>query len=136
MVWDEQRQVLWALAHPQLLAYRLINWDSDSPSLAKIAAYDLPDAMGHDLLPLPHSAMLSVSTGKRVWLFDRDRRIFLPHPQLAAEADVKSLSVNPVTGQLVYTQADKGGTSTNTLRFLTPPRVIQLPGARFYKARW
>jgi hypothetical protein len=136
VVWDEQRQVLWALSHPQLLAYKLLNWNSGSPSLSKIAAYALPDALGHDLSAIPRSSMLSVTTGKRVWLFDRERRTFLPHPQLANEADVKSATVNAATGQLVYTQANQGSTSTDTLRFLAPPRVIQILGARIYKARW
>ncbi len=136
VVWDAQRQILWALSGTELRAYRLKNWSSSSPELEKLAAYPLPDPGGHDLQPVPGSADLIITSGKRCWLFNRESRRFSPHPQLGAQADVKCITQHPATGQVLWIQAEGGNWWTGKLRFLEPERIIQLPGERLYKARW
>ncbi|HWQ55016.1 MAG TPA: DUF6528 family protein [Bryobacteraceae bacterium] len=128
VVWDRQRRLLWALGGVHLRAY--------TPSLSMAAEYALPDESGHDLQAVPGSPDLSVTTHHGCWLFDREKRAFRPHPQLAREPDVKCISVNPTTGQLVYTKADAGNWWTETLRFLNPPKTMRLPGEPLYKVRW
>lgn len=128
VVWDQQRGLLWALGGTHLRAY--------TPSLSKTAEYELPDESGHDLQAVPGSPDLSVTTHHGCWLFDREKRTFRPHPQLAREPEVKCISVHPTTGCIVYTKSDPGNWWTDTLRFLNPANTLQLPGERLYKARW
>lgn len=136
VVWDAEREILWGLSGSDLRAYRLKDWESATPWLEKAAAYPLPDPGGHDLQPVPGMAMLTVTSGRHAWLFDRDARSFLPHPELGGEAAVKCITTNEATGQIVWVQAEGGNWWTDKLRFLRPERVIQLPGERLYKARW
>ncbi len=136
VVWDSQRNVLWALGLDQLQRYGLKNWESSQPSLALQASYRLPDEGGHDLQPVPRSSDLIVTSGKHVYLFDRDRHQFRPHPQLGDKAHVKSVNVHPRTGQTAYIQASDKAWWSDTLHFLDPAGKIQLPGQRLYKARW
>lgn len=136
VVWDEGRQVLWTLSGNFLRTYTLANWDSPHPELVKSEEYPLPGRGGHDLSPVPGTDLLSLTTLRQSWIFDRKKRVFLPHPQLADTADVKCITVNPFTKQIVWTRADKGFWWTSTLRFLNPDGAIELKGERLYKARW
>jgi Family of unknown function (DUF6528) len=136
VVWDKERQILWALGFKQLRSYRLADWDTPHPRLEKTAEYPLPDIDGHDLAPIPGTSLLSVTTKHHVWVYDRTRLAFSLHPQLGPQAQVKCVSVNPPTGQVVWLKADKGFWWTATLRSLNPEGSIELKGQRLYKARW
>lgn len=136
VVWDAERQMLWALSGYDVRAYRLDEWDSDHPSLRLIFAIDLPESGGHDLYPVPGSPALTVTTAEHCWLFDRDTRSFKLHRDLAELGDVKSISVNPVTGQLAYVQADPDSWYSDRVRLLRPEGIVHLPGEIIYKARW
>ncbi|MCW5980876.1 MAG: hypothetical protein KIT09_22535 [Bryobacteraceae bacterium] len=136
VVWDDGRKLLWAIGHDDLVAYRLEAWDSAAPSLAAAASYRLPDPDGHDLRAVPGTAMLSLSTGNHCWLFDRDARDFRPHPELAGRGGVKSIDVNPATGQAVWVLSEGGNWWSGKLRFLNPEATVTLKGERIYKARW
>ena len=105
VVWDESRHCLWALGLKELRRYELKDWESDKPSLAMQASHTLPDEDGHDLLAVPNSADLIVSTHGHVYLFDRDKLAFRLHPDLGDKALVKSVSIHPATGRAVYIQA-------------------------------
>src|SRR4051812_2138095 len=52
-VWDETRQVLWALASQELRSYRLVDWMTAAPRLALAAKVTLPEKGGHDLQAVP-----------------------------------------------------------------------------------
>jgi hypothetical protein len=136
VVWDEGRQLLWALGLKELQSYELRDWESDKPRLAIKDAYPLPDGDGHDLQPIPNSNDLVVTTGPRVHLFDRDTHEFRLHPDLGDLAIVKSVSVHPVTSQTAFIQASEKAWWSDTLGLLDPAGTIQLPGERLYKARW
>lgn len=136
VVWDNMRQTLWALADEEINAYKLRDWQTSTPSLTKIASYKLPEPGGHDLFPLPSGPMLSTTTYAHCWLFDRDTHKFSPHSDLPNNGWIKSLMVNPVTGQLAYVKADRGEWWSETLRLLHPQLDIRLPGEWIYKARW
>jgi len=135
VVWDDQRQLLWALADYEIRAYLLVNWDTSNPQLQLVSRYALPGIGGHDMYPVPHSAELVVTTGSNCWLFDRDTRTFQKHPLLGDISSVKGVSVHPVTGQIVYVRGETQWWS-DRLYFLEPAKVITLPGQRLYKARW
>jgi hypothetical protein len=136
VVWDERRQTLWALGLKELQTYELRDWESDKPRLVIKDTYPLPDEDGHDLQPIPNSNDLVVTTGPRVHLFDRDKHEFRLHPELGPKATVKSVSVQPVTGQTAFIQASEKAWWSDTLGLLTPAGTIQLPGERLHKARW
>jgi hypothetical protein len=136
VVWDDSRQVLWAIGGPVLRTYKLAEWDTPRPSLVQVDEYALPDGGGHDLMAVPGTNLLSLTTLHHAWLFDRDKRTFSPHPQLGPLGHVKNIHVHPATGEIVWTQADKGFWWTATLRFLNPTATIERTGERLYKARW
>ena len=135
-VWDEGRKLLWALSGEDLRSYRLKDWDSDKPALDLVAAYELPEGGGHELYPVPGTPLLSVSTARHCWVFDRDKHSFRLHPILAEAGDVKSISVNPGTGQIAYVQGETGTWWSDKIHLMRPRRLLQLPGERLYKARW
>lgn len=130
VVWDGKRQVLWAMGGRVLRQYR------PDPALKKVKEFTLPDDDGHDLMAIPHSELLSLTTHHSAWVFDRDTENFAPHPQLAGKENVKCITVHPKTGEMVWTQADPGFWWTATLRFLNPEGTHELAGQRLYKARW
>ena len=136
VVWDEARRLLWALGADELRAYELCRWGSAAPSLSPVASFKLPDRAGHDLGPVPHTALLVVTTGEHVYHFDRDRRTFAPHPALGGVPGVKGVSVNRVTGRTAYVQAEGGHWWAERIRFLDPDGVYHVPGEHFYKVRW
>jgi len=134
-LWDEQRKLLWALSGKDLRAYALENWDSARPSLELKASYPLPGGGGHELSASGPST-LNVSASRDVWRFDRDRREFTPHPQLAGMRDIKSASVDPGTGRLAFTQGESPNWWTSKIRFRNPDGILERAGERLYKVRW
>ena len=133
-VWDEQRKLLWALSDRELRAYSLANWDSAQPSLERTATYPLPGGGGHELSP--DGSALIVSATRDVWRFDRDTRKFSPHPQFGGLRDLKSVSVDPLTGRLAFTLAESPNWWTSRIRFRNPEGEVVRPGERLYKVRW
>jgi hypothetical protein len=130
VVWDAQRQRLWAIGGRVLRSYR---WED--PQLRLDAEYPLPSEGGHDLYALDKSPHLGLTTEDRVYLFDRDKKKFAPHWDIAWEPHVKSISIHPKTGQVVYVQAELPNWWSPKLRMLRPPLVLDR-GERLYKARW
>jgi len=136
VIWDKERQVLWALAGDDIRAYRLKDWNSRRPALERVVTVKLPEEMGHDLYPLPHTNKLLVTTTNYVWLFDRDKKTFQKYEAIDNTLHIKSVCVNPVTGRLAYIRADEGQWWSEKIRFLNPESVFFIPGEHFYKARW
>jgi hypothetical protein len=136
VVWDEQRQLLWALSSMDIRAYRLADWESDHPALEPIFSINLPEGGGHDLYAIPNSPLLTVTTYGHCWLFDKDKRSFSLHPELRETVDVKSISVNPATGQIAYVHGEGGNWWAEHIWLLQPEQIIARPGERIYKVRW
>lgn len=135
-VWDAGRQLLWALGMDELRAYTLVAWDTATPSLALKATYPLPDRSGHELMAVPDSSLLVLSTHASVWVFDRDTGQFSKDADLKDLADVKSVAIQPRTGRTAYVQADPPEWWSSRIRLLHPERTITLEGERLYKIRW
>lgn len=136
VVWDDQRQSLWALGLNELRRYELKDWTSPNPALALKNSHPLPDGNGHDLQPVPQSNELVVTTGRHVYLFDRNEGRFRLHPELGDKAHVKCVSVHPVRGQTAFVQASDKAWWSDTIGLLAPAGQVRLPGERIYKARW
>jgi hypothetical protein len=135
VVWDPEREFLWALGGPELRSYRLRDWETDSPTLERTGTFELPDPGGHDLRAIPGSQDLVITSNGGVHLFDRDTGIFRAHPSLARAAGVKSVDVHPASGRLVFVQAEERWWAYH-IRFLEPEGEIHLPDERLYKVRW
>ncbi len=135
VVWDQQRELLYALGNDELRAYHLQD-SEDAFALNLHFTIKLPDTNGHDLCPIPDTPLLFISTGKHCWYFNRDTRQIIPHDTLAATPNIKSYSVHPVTGQVAYIQAEGKNWWAERVHFLNPAAELHLPGQRLYKARW
>jgi hypothetical protein len=85
---------------------------------------------------LNQSDDLVITTGRNVFLFDRERRTFRPHPDLGNESAVKAVSIHPRTGQIVYVQAEGTNWWAGGFHTIKPSGELRLPGERLYKARW
>jgi hypothetical protein len=136
VVWDEKRGLLWALGNDTLRAYRLEERSGGGATLKVEFQMTLPENNGHDLVPLGATPGLFISTGKRCWVFDRDARRITPHGTMANLEKIKSFSVHPVTGQIVYMQAEGKNWWSEHVHFLNPKATLRLHGAKLYKARW
>lgn len=136
VVWDEARKCLWALGFAELRRYELKDWESDKPSLVMQASHALPDEDGHELQAMPSGADLIVSTHGHVYLFNRDKAAFRPHPELGDKALVKSVNAHPVTGRIVFIQASDKTWWSNSIGLRAPAGEIKSPNERLYKARW
>ena len=135
VVWDDTRGVLWALGGDVLRAYS-VSGTGGSTRLERTYELPLPSEGGHDLVPIPGSSQLFLSTVRRCFSFDRDRRLLSPHDLLGDRADIKSYNVHPRTGRVVYLQAESPNWWTEHLHFQRPDGTLRLPGERLYKARW
>ncbi|MEA2063807.1 MAG: DUF6528 family protein [Gemmatimonadota bacterium] len=136
VVWDEKRNILWALSDSEVRAYELVDWETEKPSLKKTAAYEIPERGGHDLYPVPGTSLLGVSSSRHSWLFDRDQCTFKLHPRLADNRRVKSMAVHPASGRLAWIKAGEEHWWAERVHFLNPEHTLHLPGEHLYKARW
>ncbi len=136
VVWDAQRQAVWALSDKEIHRHRLVDWQASQPKLERVASHALPEGGGHDLYPVPGTAMLSITTANRCWLFNRDTAAISPHPELSGRANIKCISEHPVTHQIAFTEAERPNWWTTRIRFLRPDDSVSVGSEQFYKVRW
>jgi hypothetical protein len=130
VLWDEARKCLWALGYDELRCYTLNDWEMPTPALKLKSMHKLPDADGHDLRPIAANAELIITTEHGVYLFDRDKMEFKPHPTLKDLAKVKSVDVHPKSQRIVLS------TWGPTLQLFVPEGTVTFKDNRPYKARW
>lgn len=136
VVWDADRQLLWADSQRDVVGYRLTDWRSATPRLTPEVVVPLPDVDGHDMMPVPESPQLILSTAAHTWLLDRDTRRFAKHPLLGDVGKVKSAHIDPASKRLLWIQGDSKAWWSDTLRFADPASTVVLPGEKVYKVRW
>jgi Family of unknown function (DUF6528) len=134
VIWDDARNVLWALGGDVLRAYTV--GPGGGTRLDRTFEIALPDAGGHDLVAIPGSPRLFLSTLRRCFYFDRDRRQLSAHDTLGDHANIKSYNIHPRTGRVVYIQAERPNWWAEHLHFQLPDGTLRLPGEHLYKARW
>jgi len=135
LVWDEERKLLWADGFDQLASVRVTRDEVSQVHVSFLKIYNLPESTGHDFRMSSDCSTLFVSTTHHAYEFPITQEKFLPYTPLANLLDLKSFSVDPQSGQIVYTLADKGGYWTSTLRFALPQYTAPLP-TPIYKSRW
>ncbi|MFH1069331.1 MAG: DUF6528 family protein, partial [Candidatus Glassbacteria bacterium] len=62
VVWDAERELLWALANQAIHVYRLADWNLANPRLETVDTIPLPESGGHDFYPVPHTSLIAFST--------------------------------------------------------------------------
>ena len=134
-LWDQERRRLWALGGDVLRAYAIGSGGS-GVNLDRTFEIPLPRNGGHDLVAIPDSPRLFVSTVGGCFYFDRERRQFSPHDVLGDQRDIKSYNVHPRTSRVVYIQAEGSNWWAEHLHFQRPDGTLHLPGEHLYKARW
>jgi hypothetical protein len=134
-LWDQERRVLWALGGDVLRAYN-IGPGGSAITLDRTFEIALPRTGGHDLVAIPGSSRLFVSTVGGCFYFDRERRQFSPHDALGDQRNIKSYNIHPRTGRIVYIQAEGPNWWAEHLHFQRPDGTLRLPGEHLYKARW
>lgn len=140
VLWDPERQVLWAVGDDRLIALRVEGIPS-APSLKLMHAKPLPSSWGHDLYPVyGDSGRLWVTTNGGVyqyvkendaWSTDYEGEDCLNRPF------VKSVGNQP-SGAVLQTVPKEGAKyawGTDTVDFFLPERQLWLPRTSIYKAR-
>ena len=135
LVWDDSRKLLWADGFDQLINARVTREEHGSVHVALHKVYYLPESTGHDFRISSDCSTLYVTTTHHAYEFPIALGTFRPFQPLSDIVDVKSFSVDPQSGQMVYTIADKGGYWTSTLRFAQPENTAPL-STPIYKTRW
>jgi hypothetical protein len=133
--WDDQRNVLWALADSELLRIHVIRSMQSSAKMTIERSYPLPGRGGHDLLMDHHANVLYVTTADGVFVFNPQQQQFSSPPLFRGVRDVKSISIDPVSGQIAYTTSAWGVWWTYQLFFKKPDAVVTL-SEHAYKVRW
>ena len=130
LVWDDDRNTLWALGYDELRAYKIASKDVAQMQLELRKTHKLPGIGGHDLRAMPKTAGLLISNKEHVYIFDRIKEQFTEHATLGKIEKVKSIDVHPLTGQLVYSLWGQKVTLSN------PDSEIKTGSSIVYKARW
>ena len=133
VVWNEKRNSLFTLGYKELCEYKLKDWQSDAPSLEKIATWILPVDEGHDLSPVDDNRMLISGFEGVVW-FDIEKGEFSPFEPLKDVEDIKSVNLDPKNGRLIYTKGE-GSWWTRNVYQQNPDCTITIDSAHLYKAR-
>jgi hypothetical protein len=135
LVWDNRTHSLWADGFDQLVNVRVARDEKGQVHVSFLKIYSLPESTGHDFRMSSDCSTLYVSTTHHAYEFPIALQTFKPYGPLADLLDVKSFSVDPHSGRMVYTVADKGGYWTSTLRFALPESAAPL-SVPIYKTRW
>jgi hypothetical protein len=136
VIWDAERQLLWADSQRDVVGYRLTDWTSATPGLTPQVVAPLPDINGHDMMPVPDSPLLILATAAHTWLFDRTTHRFTKHPVLGDVGKVKSVHIDPASRRLLWVQGDGTTWWSDVLHLRDPDTTIALPGEKIYKVRW
>lgn len=130
VVWDPQRDVLWALGGTELLKLRV--HPRAAPTGEVLRRWELPAPGGHDLFALDERNLAITMSGSAA-RFDAVDESFNPLTELPDGANVKSISRNASTGGILYTRGEP--ITTGKVRFVGGEDLI-LPEDDLYKARW
>jgi acetyl esterase/lipase len=134
VLWDSQRERLWALGSDELVLVK-IEQSGDVRLIAE-ERWKLPTEGGHDLSPTRDENRLYVTTNRHVYQFAKAKGEFSLDPALGDQARVKSVAAHPAAGEVVYHQATEEHWWSDVIRFAGDRDDIRLPGERLYKVRW
>lgn len=131
VVWDHQRQRLYAVGFRELNRYELTTDGDGKLGLRLDETNALPDEGGHDLQPVPDSQDLSITTHDHVYLFDRNTKSFRKHPVLGDYQHMKCISFRREGQQLetLFVQASEEHWWSHSIGLFTQPVSITMTEA-------
>jgi len=135
VVWDDDKQILYALGYDEFRMYSLQNWNSPSPGIELIKKIIIPGISGHDLNATPDKDQLILTENNSTWLFNKKAETFKEYLPLAEYSRVKSVDFHPATNQLVFIKAEEEWWSNN-IHFINPTKKLYIGETRIYKVRW
>ncbi len=145
VLWDETREILWAMGNTEIVAYEL-TLDSRIPMLTKIAGYGTAKMQGgHDLSAIPGNDNRVWVGGSIVRIFDKTTGELIDNYAGAMQmnkSNVKCICAFPdgtaaltvATGVYAAHDTDRFNLYTFGLTIATPTEFI-FDGRAFYKAR-
>lgn len=143
MLWDPQRESLWALGGPLLVELK-VTGSAEQPELVEAQKVELPTPGGHDLSPvIGNPDRLWVTTNSQVYQYVKSTNTFdsdYPNHSQINRSGVKCIGNLP-SGQVVSNKPKKGilhGWNTDTVDFVAPYATRtsrSREGIAFYKAR-
>lgn len=134
VVWDREREVLWATDDQNLYTYTYDNRDPDNPELTRNTEfYPVPDSGPHDLFPVYGKDQLYLTTTNDIWIFDIASNTFAKNDY--SMSSIKSISDGPEGfGTLVIKPTNDYW--TNRLVNILGSNAFFKENYRMYKARW
>lgn len=134
VVWDKEREILWATDDQNLYTYTYNNTDPENPELiVNSEFYPLPDVSPHDLSPVYGQNKLYLTTASHIFIFDIASKTFERHPY--SKRNIKSVSDGPADfGTLII--EPNNSYWTNRVTNVVGSSVFFKDGYRMYKARW
>lgn len=134
VVWDREREVLWATDDQNLYTYMYDNSNPEDPELIRNEAfYPLPDVSPHDLFPVYGHDQLYLTTANHIYVFDIASQTFVQHPY--SKGNIKSISDGPAGfGTLIIEPTTSYW--TNRVTNDRGSSVYFSSDSRIYKARW
>ena len=133
--WDPDRNVLWALGDRELAEIAISQTGITAFTMTLKRSFSLPVRGGHDLVLAHDNSVLFLTTSAQVFIFHPEDASFSPFEVFSGISNVKSLSINPKDGQIVYTKSERGVWWTYKLQLLRPASEVVL-SEHAYKARW
>lgn len=133
VVWNEDRQSLYALGYKELREYKLVDWDSAEPSLERVATWEIPMTSGHDLSSVDNDRML-VSAHEGVMFFNLNTGEFTPFEPLKDVHNVKSVNFDPQTSRLLFTKGEISWWTHNIYQ-QNPDKTVTIDSLNVYKIR-
>lgn len=136
VLWDPQRQVLWALGGNKLVQLH-VGGTAANPTLTAVATKILSVNSGHDVEPkYGDPTKLWITAGDSTLIYDKTTDKEILYQRVSG---YKSINNQPTTGQIVETRphasCKENGWCTDTIEFFSPNDIRIRPGAMVYRAR-
>lgn len=122
VVWNDETQRLYVAGTRKIGIYRLEGAQTASPSLVLEGEVTAPRSDLHDIASVNQGKM--TVAGKESYIYDISQKSFRNIPALMERTSLKSMNMNPDTGEMWYTDM----TDTADIRFWFTHEIYWLPG--------
>lgn len=130
VVWDNRRNVLFALGYDVLREYKV----DHNNKLVMNDEWKIPGISGHDLSISQDGDNLFITERTGAWIFNIENHSFSKIEQFPDAENIKSINQN-INYQYVYTVAEESWW-TYQVKFFNSSGYLSFPNLRVYKARF
>ncbi|MES2276480.1 MAG: DUF6528 family protein [Bacteroidota bacterium] len=131
VIWDKQKQSLFALGYSDLREYKL---NSAAGTLSLKNQWKIPGKGGHDLQMAPDGKRLFLTSETNNFEFNLGTSTFSDIQGFKNVPNVKSVGQN-TEAQFIYTIPEQSWWTFH-VKFANPARSFAFPDMKVYKARW